>query len=170
MTGLLVEFVYIDFTGAMLGMTTPIFTITGLVTGPLYSIGPSLLFLSGIATIGANVRRSWLCLAAGSAVVIILATWTIPRIGWRYAAWLILEPVALSLLAAWFILYLVKKRWITTLIGSGLSAPFCVFGGAYVLYQNIFGTSPFSSRELVLVVPGAFVIFSFLSALRFRNN
>jgi hypothetical protein len=168
--GLLVEVLYVVTTGAMLGMTAPIFTISSFVVAPLFSIGPSILLFSGITTTLPNVRRGKLCLLAGTVLVAARALWTAPRVGWRYAGWLVLEPVAISLPIAYFALLLLKKRWISALTGSGLSAPYCVFGSGYVLYHNIFGASPFSAVELWLVIPGALVTASFISALCFRKN
>jgi len=169
-TALIVELVFLDFTGAMLGMTSPIFSISSLVVAPLFSIGPSLLLLSGITTTLPKVGRSKLCLATGTLLAVALALWTGPRIGWRNTGWLVLEPAAVSLLIAFLILLCLKKHWISALIGSVLSAPYCVFGGGYLLYQNIFGASPFSARELSLIIPGAFVMASLLSSLCFRSS
>lgn len=168
-TGLLVEFTYTVIAGAMLGMTKPIFTISSLVVAPLFSIGPSLLLLAGITTILPNEGRGRLSLIAGTVLVVALALWTAPRIGWRNAGWLVLEPAAISLLIAFLILLLLKRRWISALIGSGLSAPYCVFGSVYLLYRNILGESPFAARELSLIIPGALVAASFVSSLHFRN-
>jgi hypothetical protein len=168
--GLLVEVLYVVTTGAMLGMTTPIFNISSFVVAPLFSVGPSLLLFSGITTTLPNVRRGRLCLFTGTVLIAALALWTVPRVGWRDAEWLVLQPVAISLPIAYFILLLSKKRWISALLGSSLSAPFCVFGSGYVLYHNIFGESPFTAIELWLVIPGAIVTASFISSLCFRNT
>jgi hypothetical protein len=171
-TGLLIEYVYITMTGAMLGMTTPIFTISSFVVAPLFAIGPSLMLFSGITTTLPNLPRGKLCLITGTILVAALALWTAPRIGWRYSGWLVLEPVAISLPIAYLVLLLSKKRWISALIGSGLSAPYCVLGTGYVLYQNIFGAGggQFSVMELWLIIPGAVVTASFISSLCFRDS
>jgi hypothetical protein len=169
-TGLLVEFTFTVLTWAMLGMTTPIFTISSLVVAPLFSIGPSLLLLTGITTILPNKPRGRLSLITGTVLVAALALWTAPRIGWRNTGWLVLEPAAISLLIGCLILLLLKKRWISALIGSGLSAPYCVFGSVYLLYRNILGESPFAASELSLIIPGALVAGSFVSSLYFRNS
>ena len=165
--GLLVEFSFVSLTGAMLGMTTPIFTISSFVITPLLLVGPSLLLLAGIAATLPNARRGILCLITGSLLVAGLAVWTVPRIGWRYAGWLILEPEAISIVIASFIVLLLKNRWISALIGAGLTAPFFVFGAGSMLYRNIFEASSFAASELTLIIPGTFVTASFVSSLCF---
>src|SRR6478672_11192176 len=91
-SGLLVISVGILLTGMMLGMTTAIFSVTSLLVTPLFAIGPSLLILTGLTEIVRDVRPIRLCLIAGAMLVIVLAAWTVPRIGWRLSAWLIVEP------------------------------------------------------------------------------
>ena len=71
-TGLLCNFVDMLTTGAMLGMTTPLYAVSDLVVAPLLSLGPALLILSGAATV-VSVRRPTVCLVTGALAVAGLA-------------------------------------------------------------------------------------------------
>jgi hypothetical protein len=170
-TGLAVELTYIVITHAMLAMREPIFALSSFVFETIFFIGPSLLLLSGISTTAPNARRGGLCLISGIVSVAALALWAAPRMGWRYAGWLVLEPAAVSLVLAYFALVLLKKRWISALIGSSLSAPFSVLLIGSLLYGIILGANgtQFTPYELWYVIPGAFVTGSFISSLSFRN-
>jgi hypothetical protein len=151
-------------------MTSPIFTWSGLLVAPLFSIAPSLLILSGVTMIGWNKNRNWICFITAMILLAVLTAWSVPRIGWLHSSWLILEPIAPALLVAWLGLNLLRKRWLAAAIGSGLSAPFTIFGAGYLFYKNIFGTSPFGPAELVFIVPGIFVFLSLIAALCFRTE
>ncbi|MGH9681407.1 MAG: hypothetical protein ACRD4Y_15780 [Candidatus Acidiferrales bacterium] len=169
-TGLAVEFMYDMMTGAMLGMTTPIFTISSFVLAPLVSVGPSLLLFTGITTLVPHLPRWKMCLTAGGIFVAALAAWSVPRIGWLYAGWLILEPAFVSLLIATLIVLLLKRRWILALMGSALSSPLSLPGSGYVLYRHIIEGHPFALSEVTLIVPGTLVIASFISCLYFKDS
>jgi hypothetical protein len=168
LTGLLVDFMFLMLTGAMLGMTTPIFTVSSLILPPLFSIGPSLLLFSGFIALFPHKSRGRLCLIAGIVLIGALASWTVPRIGWQNGGWLVLEPEAVSLPIAYLILRILKKLWIAVLVGSVLSAPFCVVGSVYLIYDNLYGASSIAATELWLIIPGAFVTASFITSLCFR--
>src|SRR6266436_5756912 len=169
MSGLLVIFVGVILTGAMLGMTTAIFSVTSLLVAPVLTIGPSLLILTGVTEIVGNVRRARLWMISGATVVLLLAAWTIPRIGWRLAVWLILEPVAVALLIAGIIMLALKKRWIDTAIGSALSAPFFLFGSEQILYGNWSSGNPFACIIIWLFAPAVLLISCFILALSSRS-
>jgi len=169
MSGLLVIFVGVMLTGAMLGMTTAIFSVTSLLVAPVLTIGPSLLILTGVTEIVGNVRRARLWMISGATVVLLLAAWTIPRIGWRLAVWLILEPVAVALLIAGIIMLALKKRWIATAIGSALSAPFFLFGSGQILYGYWSSGNPFAWINIWLFAPAVLLISCFILALSSRS-
>jgi hypothetical protein len=168
-SGLLVIFVGILLTGAMLGMTTAIFSVTNLLIAPLFAIGPSLLILSGVGEIVGGVRRIRLWVLTGGIVFIVLAAWTIPRIGWRLAAWLILEPVAVALLIAGIIMLAVRKSWIEAMIGSAVSAPFFLYGSATTIY-GYFSNEVFTWLNFWLFAPAVLLSCCFLLALRSRQS
>ena len=167
-SGLLVIFVGVLLTGMMLGMTTAIFSVTSLLVPPLFVIGPSMLILGGLTEVVGGVRRVRLWLIAGSTVVIVLAVWTIPRIGWRLSAWLVLEPVAVGLLIAGIIMATLKKRWVATAIGSVLSAPFFLLGSGQILHGYWSSGNPFTWINIWLFAPAVLLISCFILALSSR--
>ncbi len=167
-TGVLCDFVYTILVGAMLGMTTPIYSASGLFIAPLLSIGPSLLILTGVATLFERARRSILCLITSIVATGGLAVWTVPRIGWRDAAWFLLEPEAGSFLIASLILLVLKKRWVAAVVACVTSAPFFLYGTGHLVHAHLFGTAIFSWTEIWLVGPSALIVFSFVLAMRAR--
>jgi hypothetical protein len=167
-TGLLCDFADMLIAGAMLGMTTPIYSVSSLIIPPLLGTGQALLVLTGVTTITGGTRRSVVCLITGIAVLAGLALWTIPRIGWPQSAWLFLEPEAGSYLIASLILLVIRKRWIAALIGIVISAPVFVFGTGYLIYALLFGKAVLSLTEIWIVVPTIMLMVSFLSAVRVR--
>jgi hypothetical protein len=170
LTGLLCKYVAMLITGALLGMTTPIYAVRDLFLAPLVSTGPSLLVLAGVAMLFEHARRSLLCLATGSLVVAAIAAWTVPKIGWRDAIWLLLEPQAVSFLIASLIVLVVKKRWILAVIGSVLSAPFFLYGTGVMVYDLVFRTAIFSMQEIWIFGPAVLTTLSFVSALWLRTE
>ena len=167
-SGLLVIFVGVLGTGMMLGMTTAIFSLKHLLIAPLFVMGPSLLILTGVTEIVGGIRRARLWAIAGVIVVIVLAAWTVPSIGWRLAAWLILEPVAVALLIAGMIMLTLKKMWVATALGSALTAPFFLFGSGNILYGYWFSGYPFTWINVWLFAPAVLLICCFVLALRSR--
>jgi len=168
-SGLLVIFVGILLTGMMLGMTTAIFTLTSLLVAPLFAIGPSLLILTGLTEIAKDVRPGRLYVIGGSVLVIVLAAWTVPRIGWRLSAWLIVEPVAVAILIAGVVMLALKKSWVRATIGSALSAPFFLFGSGQTLYSYWSSGSPFTWVNVWLFAPAVLLISCFGLALSSRS-
>jgi hypothetical protein len=152
----------------MLGMTTPIFTLSGLLIAPLFLIGPSLLIFSGITMIVRNMNRNRLCIITALIFIAALALWTVPRLDWRYSVWLILEPIVPALLVAWLGLHLLRKKWVAAAVGGSLSSPYTIFGAGWLVYGNAVNGNPFGRSELVMIVPGIFVCLSLLAALCFR--
>jgi hypothetical protein len=167
-SGLLVIFVGILLTGMMLGMTTAIFSVTSLLVAPLFAIGPSLLILTGVTEIVRDVRRDKLSAIAGTMVVGVLAAWSVPRIGWRLSAWLVLEPVAVALLIAGIVIVALKKRWIAAAIGTALAAPFFLFGSGQILYGYWSNGNPFTWINIWLFAPTVLLISCFILALSSR--
>jgi hypothetical protein len=164
-TGLICDFVFMLFVGSMVGMTTPIYSASTLLIPPLFAIGPSLLVLTGVTAIVGGSRRGVTCLITSIAVVAGLAWWSVPRIGWRESAWLLLEPAAISYLIASLILVVIKNRWIAALIGVVASAPFFVFGVSSFVRGYLHGTTTFSSTDAWIVAPAILLLFSLISAL-----
>jgi hypothetical protein len=158
-TGLLCDFVFVLFIGAMLGMATPIHRYSDLLYPALYNLGPSLLVLSGVATLIPSPRRALLLIAASFILLMGVAAWSIPKIGWRDATWLLLEPELVSLVLATVALLILRKAWVGSLVGSILSAPFFVYGTTYAV-QDFFASSP----QLWLVGPAGFLVLCLLSS------
>jgi hypothetical protein len=168
-SGLLVIFVGVLLTGAMLGMTTAIFSVTSLLVAPLFIVGPSLLILTGITEIAgrAHQHKSWTI--AGGTLLSLLAAWTIPSVGWRLATWLILEPVAVALLIAAMIMLAVRKSWIEAMIGSAVSAPFFLYGSATTIY-SYFSNGVFTWLNFWLFAPAVLLVYCFILALNSRQS
>lgn len=168
-TGLLCDFVFLLITGAMLGMTTPIYSVSSLFIPALFATGPALLVLTGVTTIAGGAGRTLVCLVTSIAVLAAVALWTVPRIGWRDASWLLLEPEVGSYLIATLILLVIRKRWITALIGSVAAAPFFIYGTGWLIYGVLFGTTVPSLTELWIVAPAILLVLSLVSALSVRS-
>jgi len=168
-SGLLVIYFGILLTGTMLGMTTAILSVTSLFVAPLFAIGPSLLILTGVTEIVGGVRLERLSVIAGVMVVGVLAAWTVPRIGWRLSAGLILEPVAVALLIAGIMIVALKKKWIAAVIGTALAAPFFLFGSGQILYGYWSSGNPFTWINIWLFAPTVMLISCFILALSSRH-
>jgi hypothetical protein len=169
-SGLLVIIVGIILTGMMLGMTTAIFSATSLLIPPFFVVGPSLLILTGITEIGGGTRQPRLWAIGGGTVVSLLAVWTIPRIGWRLAGWLILEPVSVALLIAGIVMLAVKKSWIDAVIGSALSVPFFLIGSGAIIYGYFARGDSFAWVNVWLFAPAVLPISCFILALHSRQS
>ena len=169
-TGLAVICSFVVITGAMLGMTTPIFSLENTLISALVSIGPSMLVLAGVTTALTAPRRSLLCLLAAGAVLLVLGLWTVPPIGWPYAIRLFLIPCALSLFITAILVVRIKRRWISAALASALSAPFFVYGSASLAYGAIVGQSRPTFASVWIFVPALLAILAFTSAVCFRIN
>jgi hypothetical protein len=167
-TGLLCHFVDLLLVGAMLGITTPIYSWMSLVVFALYSAGPSLLIVAGVTKIFGNARRSILCLLTSLVIVGSVAAWSVPRIGWRDTTWLVIGPLAGSFLIATVILLLLRKRWISAVVGSVVSAPFYVYGTGSLVHGLLFANTILAPMEIWIVAPAIFTVLSFIFAVRQR--
>jgi hypothetical protein len=164
-TGLLCDFVFALFVGAMLGVSAPTYKLSELLYPALYCIGPSLLILSGVATLVPGARRALLCMGASVVLLLGSAAWSVPKIGWRDATWLLLEPALVSLVLATVALLLLRKAWIGALLGTILCTPFFVYGATNAV-QDFFTSSP----QLWLVGPSVLLILCILSSLCLRTD
>lgn len=169
-TSLVVTVSYLVFTGAMLGMTTPILTLRNTLTSSVYSVGPSMLLLSGAILAFDKSRRSVVSLMTGGAFLVGLAWWTVPRIGWQYASQLEIYPHAISLFVGGALVFRIERRWISATVGSALSAPFFVYGAGYLVYKHILQATMPSPPELIWIfLPALLVILTFWCALHYRR-
>ena len=168
-TGVLCECVYILLVGAMPGLTAHSYSVSNLFTGPLFSLGPALLILSGVATLVEDSMRTVACLLAGTLAVGGLALWSFPMGSSRVRDWLLLEPAVVSLLIAAVVLALVKKSWITALMGGLLSALLFVPGSPHLIRGLVFGSTPLTSRAILTLLTAVLCVASCVVALRFRK-
>jgi hypothetical protein len=164
-TGLLCDFVFALFVGAMLGVSAPTYKLSDLLFPALYNLGPALLILSGVATLIPSSRRVLICIAASVILLLGIAAWSVPKIGWRDATWLLLEPALGSLVLATIALLLVKKAWIGALAGTILCTPFFVYGATNAI-KDFFASSP----QLWLVGPSVLLVLCLLSCLCFQSE
>jgi len=168
-TGLVLTLSELLFMGAMLGFTTPALSLRNTLMSGLYSVGPSMLVLVGLAVIFDRSSRISVSLISSVVVIAGLVFWSGPRIGWPHASQLILEPMAMSLFIGSITVVKIKRRWILAAIASGLSSPLYVLGVAYWFYEYFLGLTVPSLLQLYVFVPAALVILSFISALYFRR-
>jgi hypothetical protein len=168
--GLVCDFVSAVLVGTLLGTTTPMYSLAGFLGRPAICLGPSLLVLAGVATLLRGNRRLPLYVEAGVILLIGLASWSVPRIGWQDATWLFLYPEAASLLGAIVILLIVRKAWIGALVGAILSAPFFASTGATLLHDHIRGTIGYTIEDVSIAVPLVLLLLSLIASLRFRTN
>jgi hypothetical protein len=164
-TGLLCDFVFALFVGAMLGVSAPTYRLSELLFPALYVLGPSLLILSGVATLIPSSHRALLCIGASVILLLAAATWSVPNIGWRDATWLLLEPALVSLVLATIALLLLRKAWFGALVGTILCTPFFVYGATSAV-QDFFASSP----QLWVVGPSVLLVLCILSSLCFRRD
>ena len=119
-----------------------------------------------------DVERLQPLVLLGSLIILLigLASWSVPRIGWQDAAWLFLYPEAASLLGAIVILLIVRKAWIGALVGAILSAPFFASTGATLLHDHIRGTIGYTIEDVSIAVPLVLLLLSLIASLRLRTN
>ncbi|HKV06330.1 MAG TPA: hypothetical protein VJO53_14640 [Candidatus Acidoferrales bacterium] len=168
-TGLLCDFLFAIVVGAMLGMTTPVYSLAGFIRTPIVCLGPSLLVLTGVATIIGGPRRITHYLLTSAVVLAGLAAWSVPKIGWQATTWLFLYPEAASLLGAVVILLVVRRFWIAALIGTLLSSPFFLYATVASI-KGWWATGSFSATEVWLIAPTAMLLLCFVSSLRVRTD
>jgi hypothetical protein len=169
-TSLVITVSYLLFTGTMLGMTTPILTLRNTLTSSVYTLGPSMLLLSGAILAFEKSRRSVVSLVTGGAFLVGLSWWTVPRIGWQYASQLEIYPYAISLFVGGALVFKIERRWISATAGSALSAPFFVSGAGYLVYRHILQATTPSFPELIWIfIPALLVILALWCALHYRR-
>ncbi len=168
LTGVAVTWSYVVIAGAMLGMTTPIFSLRNTLVDGLCGMGPAMLVLVGLTTAFTASRRSLLCLLAAVVILVLLGLLTVPPIGWSYASRLFLIPEALSLFVAAILVVWIKKRWISAALASALSAPLFVYGSASLAYGAIIGASRPTLASVWIFVPALLGILAFATAACFR--
>ena len=167
-TGLACDCVFAVMVGTMLGMTTPVYTLTGLLRAPALGLGPAMLVLAGVATLIRTNRRVALFAEAGVILLIGVACWSVPKIGWQDAAWLFLYPEAASLLGAIVLLMLIRKTWVGALLGAILSAPFFVYTGVTLAGGHMHGAPRFTIEDVSIAVPLLLLLLSLIASLRER--
>jgi hypothetical protein len=168
--GLVVEFVEVMLTRAMLGLTSARTFYTGgtFIQALLHFIGPSLLILAGSRGILKNVSRNKSCLVTGSIVVVGFAAWTIPTLGLRLAGWLIVAPLMIALFIGVAVVLTWKAR-IAAMVGSLISAPFFLYNSGAFLYYHWSSASPFSLSEILVLAPATLLVSTFVLALCSRG-
>jgi hypothetical protein len=164
-TGLLCDFVFALFVGALLGVSAPTYKLSELLYPALYNLGPSLLILSGVATLIPSSRRVLVCISVSVLLLVGTAAWSIPKIGRREATWLLLEPALVSLVLATIALLLLRKAWFGALVGTILCTPFFVYGATNAV-QDFFASSP----QLWVVGPSILLVLCILSSLCLRTD
>lgn len=169
-TGLVSDFVFAVMVGTMLGMITPMYSITGFLRTPAIGLGPSMLILAGVVTLIRSNRRLGLYIEASVVLLIGVACWSVPRIGWQDAVWLFLYPAAASLLGAIVLLTILRKAWVGGLVGAILSAPFFVYTAATLLHDHIRGTIHYTIEDVSVAVPLVLIILSLIFCLRLRTE
>jgi hypothetical protein len=168
-SGLVCDFVFAVMVGTMLGTTTPTYSIAGFLRAPAICLGPSLLVLAGVVTLIRSNRRLALSIEASMVLLIGLASWSVPKIGWQDAIWLFLYPEAASLLGATVILLIVRRAWVGALVGAILSAPFFVYTGTTLLHAHIRGTIGYTIEDVSVAVPFVLLLLSLIVSLRERT-
>ena len=167
-TGLACDCVFAVMVGTMLGMTTPVYTVTGFLRAPALGLGPAMLVLAGVATLVRTNRRLALFIEATVILLVGVACWSVPRIGWADATWLFLYPEAASLLGAIVLLLLIRRAWVGALVGAILSAPFFVYTGITLARGHLQGTLRYTIEDVSVAVPLLLLLLSLIASLRQR--
>jgi len=167
-TGLVCEFVFAVMVQTMLGWTTPQYSLAGLLRTPAIVLGPSLLILAGVATLVRTNRRLALYIEASVILLIGIAAWSIPKIGWQDAVWLFLYPAAAALLGAIVLLLIFGRAWVGALVGAILSAPFFVYTAISLAHAHLRGTIRYTIEDVSVAVPLVLILLSVICSLRER--
>ena len=167
-TGLACDCVFAVMVGTMLGMATPVYTTSGLLRSPALGLGPAMLILAGVATFFRTNRRLALFIEASVILLIGVACWSVPKIGWADSAWLFLYPEAAALLGAVVLLLLIRRTWVNALFGAILSAPFFVYTGVTLARGHILGTLRYTIEDVSIAVPLVLLLLSLIASLRER--
>ena len=167
-TGLLCDFVFVLFVGAMVNIARPELSLNSLLP-PLFGIGPALLVLTGVMDLaGKKPHRGGVTLISTVIVVGALAAWSIPRIGLRESLMLLVLPALGSYVIASLLLVAIKTRWVTALVGVILSAPFFFYGAGTFAFDFFTGKAEYASSDAWIFLPCAALAVSFLAALTTR--
>ncbi len=169
-TGLVCDFVFAVMVGAMLGVTTPVYSFAGFLRTPMICLGPSLLVLAGVAIVIGGSRRFTEYVVTSIVVLAGLAAWSVPKIGLQSTTWLFLYPEAASLLGAVVLLLVFRKLWVAALIGTLLSAPFFVYTGATLLGEHLKGKIGYTLEDFAIAVPLLLLLTCLVSSLRVRTG
>ena len=169
-TGLVCDFVLAVMIGTMLGMVRPMDSIAGLLRIPAIGLGPSMLILAGVVTLIRTNRRIAVYIEASVVLLIGIACWSVPRIGWQDAARLFLYPAAASLLGAIVLLAILRKAWVGALIGTILSAPFFAYTAGTLALAHFRGTIRYTIEDVSVAVPLVLIILSLISCLYLRTE
>jgi hypothetical protein len=73
-----------------------------------------------------------------------------------------------SFLIATVILLVLKKRWISAVVGSVVSAPFYIYGSGSLAHGLLFGNTILARTEIWIVAPAVLTVLSFIFAIRQR--
>ncbi len=168
-TGLACDFVFAVMVAAMLGTTWPVYSLAGFVRTPAIVLGPSMLILGGVATLIRTNRRAALYIETSLVLLIGVAFWSVPKIGWQDAVWLFLYPAAAALLGAVVLLLIVRKAWVGALIGAILSAPFFAYTAATLARSHIRGAIHYTIEDVSVAVPLILILLSLIFSLRERT-
>jgi len=168
--GLACDLFFIGITGAMLAITTPIYSYRELLVPPLFLAGPSLLILAGVATIADKTRLWLVCTITAAVVVTANALWAVPRIGWRDSLWLLVEPEAASYLLASLLLLVVKRRWIGAAVGATICASFFLYASAGLVGDLVFGTAILDWAVVWILGPSVLLVLCLVSAICVRTS
>jgi hypothetical protein len=169
-TGLVCDFVLAMMIGTILGMVTPVYSIARFLRTPAIGLGPSMLILAGVVTLIRTNRRLALYIEASVVLLIGVACWSVPRIGWQDAVWLFLYPAAASLVGAIVLLTILRKAWVGALVGAILSAPFFAYTAGTLALAHIRGTIRYTIEDISVAVPLVLIILSLISCLRLRTE
>jgi hypothetical protein len=167
-SGLVCDFVFAVMVGAMLGMTTPVYSLEGFLRTPAICLGPSLLVLTGVAIIIGGKRRFTEYVITSVIVLAGLAAWSVPKVGWQDTTWLFLYPEAASLLGAVVVLVIVRKLWVAALLGTLLSAPFFAYTAVALFQAHMRGSIGYTIEDVAIAVPLVMLIVSLITSLRIR--
>lgn len=164
LTGISLIVLYMMFTGAMLGISTPVSLAESLLLGALWALAPALLIVGGIATATKPPNRLRWSIVSGAALVAALALWTIPRIGGPYSLALFIGPCTIAFGIGIPLAGLLKRAWLVTFIGGLIASP--LFYGVVELVR---GPGMLTLAALWILIPASFLLASLAFALSFRT-
>jgi hypothetical protein len=134
------------------------------------NLGAAVLIIGGLTYVFGTARRWTFCFLTAGAVAILYEIFGVLAFGWRGVAVFGLAWMFLFFLAVGLIVSLIKRRWITALVGSLLSLPFALIElvGLLFAWAYVGGASPLPLSEISLSFPAVFVLASALASLILR--